>query len=168
MRISKVGSFQALGIALLVVSLTLLGCNSVPAECTAQHAKATAALEAKDKSAFRALVLPAQRSGALGLPTSVGIQASKSVAALTLDDVLDIEFFQGAQKVTVNGDLKDMDDKTTARLGVTFDYGGGTTAIRTLTLKKEGNDWLVDFKSTLEWWATLNGADAFSAIGVKK
>lgn len=51
----------------LVLALALAGCKSVPAECTQQHSKALAALQAKDKATFKTLVLPAQRSGPLGL-----------------------------------------------------------------------------------------------------
>lgn len=154
-------------IAALVSLLVFVGCNSVPAECMQQHSKAVAALQSKDKNAFRALVLPAQRSGPLGLPATLGIKSTKKVSTFTLDDVLDIQFFKEAKEIKVNNDLKDLDDKTSARLGVTFDFGG-SSAVRTLLLKKEGNDWFVDLKATLEWWEKLNGADAFTAIGVKK
>jgi hypothetical protein len=158
---------RARGVLILVVLLgALAGCNSVPAECQQQHSKAVAALQSKDKNSFRSLVLPAQRSGPLRLPATLGIKSSKKVDTLTLDDVLDIQFFREAKGVTVNTDLKDMDDKTSARLGATFDFGS-SSAVRSLILKKEGNDWLVDMKATLEWWGKINGGDAFTAVGLK-
>jgi hypothetical protein len=149
-----------------LVALALAGCSSVPAECTKQHGKAVAALQSKDKSSFKALVVPAQRSGALGLPDTLGIKSTKKVSTFSADDVLDIQFFREAKQVRVNTDLAQMDGSSTARLGVVFDFGS-STAVRYLVLKKEGNEWLVDLKATLEWWEKLDGANAFTAVGLK-
>jgi hypothetical protein len=154
-------------LCLLLFALVLAGCNSVPAECTQAHSKAVAALQSKDKAAFKALVVPSQRSGPLGLKDSLGIKSSKKVSTFTLEDVLDIQFFHEAKKVKVNEDLSSMDDSSTARLGATFDFGGSTSAVRSLVLKKEGSAWFIDLKATLEWWEKMNGADAFTAIGLK-
>ncbi|MBK8205556.1 MAG: hypothetical protein IPK87_02060 [Planctomycetes bacterium] len=154
--------------ALMLLALLVAGCGGVPPEAEASVTKAASAFESKDKAAIAAVVLPGQRTGPLGLPSGLAITgAGKMTSDLTLDDLLDVDFFAKVKSVKPNPDLSDMDDENTARLGVTFDYGDSVTAVRSLVLKKEGDTWLVDIKATLEWWEKLNGADALSAIGLK-
>ena len=149
----------------LALGLALAACGGVPAEATAQHGKAVAALASKDKASFKQLVVPSQRSGALGLNDNLGIKSTKKVSTFTLDDVLDIQFFREAKSVRVNTDLSQKDGDV-VRLGAVFDFGS-SSAVRSLVLAKSGEQWLVDMKATLEWWEKLNGTDAFSAVGIK-
>jgi len=158
--------WRALSVGALLLALTLAGCKSIPAECSQIHDKAVASLQSKDKAAFKALVLPAQRTGPLGLPDSLGIKSTKKVSTFTLDDVLDIQFFREAKKVKVNSDLSKLDDSSTARMGATFDFGS-SSAVRSLILKKEGAGWFVDMKATLDWWEKMDGSNAFTAVGLK-
>jgi len=153
----------------LLVLLFVTGCGAgIPPEANSHHAKAIAALKSKDKAAFAACVLPAQRKGPIGLPDSLSIQADKKPSQFTLEDVLDIQFFCEVKDVSVNDDLAAMDGESTARLGATFDFGDSTSAVRSIVLKKEGSEWLVDLKATIEWWQSMNGADAFAATGPSK
>lgn len=153
---------------LLVLLVLLAGCGGVPPEAEASVQKAASALESKDKAAIAAVVLPAQRTGPLGLSSGLGIKGTdKKAADLTLADLLDVDFFAKVKSVRPNPDLKDQDDENTVRLGVTFDYGDTVTAVRSLVLKKEGDAWLVDIKATLEWWEKLNGGSALTAVGLK-
>jgi len=152
----------------LLLTVVLTGCGGVPPEAEASAQKAASAFESKDKAAIAAVVLPSQRTGALGLPSGLGITGTdKKIADLTLDDLLNVDFFAKVKSVKPNPDLKDKDDDTTVRLGVTFDYGDSSSAVRSLVLKKEGEVWLVDIKATLEWWEKLNGTSALSAVGLK-
>lgn len=153
---------------LFVLVLLLTGCGGMPPEAESGVQKAASAFQSKDKAAIAAVVLPAQRTGALGLSSGLGIKGTdKKAADLTLNDLLDVDFFAKVKSVTPNADLNDRDDDTTIRMGVTFDYGDTVTAVRSLVLKKEGDVWLVDIKATLEWWEKLNGADALTAVGLK-
>lgn len=162
-------SFARRSVARLVstcaLALALMACSGVPDEAIAQHGKAVAALSAKNKSALRALVLPAQRTAALGVTVLGGVHSDKPVSKLTLDDVLDIEFFKDAKEVTVEDDLKTKMDDDTVWLGATFRFNDGTFGVRSLVLKNVGGTWLVDMKATLEKWSA--SGDGFIVIGAK-
>lgn len=162
----RAGASRLLFVCVLAAGLAVAACGGVPAEATAQHGKAVAALASKDKASFKQLVVPSQRAGALGLKDGLGIKSTKKVSTFTLDDVLDIQFFREAKSVQVNTDLSQKEGDTIVRLGAVFDFGG-SSAVRYLVLAKSGDQWLVDMKATLEWWEKLNGADAFSAVGLK-
>jgi hypothetical protein len=153
---------------LVVVILLLAGCGpSIPPEASAARGKVIEALNKKDAAALKAAMLPAQREGALGITDAITIKdAPKKLSQFTVDDVMQIQFFADATSVEANDDLRSMDGETTAQLGVTFNFGS-SSAVRTLILKKEGNAWLLDLKATVDWWAKMNGSDAFSAIGPK-
>lgn len=149
-----------------LLALALTACSGVPDEAVAQHGKAVAALSAKNKDALRALVVPAQRTGALGITGALGgIKADKPTSKLTLDDVLEIEFFKDAKEVTVEDDLKTKMDDDTVWLGATFRFNDGTSGVRRLVLKNAGGTWLVDMKATLEKWS--ESGDGFIVFGVK-
>lgn len=160
---------RAYGLGLALFVLVLSGCGGgVPPEASSGLQKIASALQSKDKAAIAAVVVPGQRKGAIGVPAGIGITgADKKVSDFTLDDLLDVEFFANVKAVKPNSDLEDMDDDKTARLGVTFEFGEGMVAVRSLILKKEGDAWLLDMKATLEWWEKLNGGSALSAQGLK-
>lgn len=162
---------KTLGLVVAVAAIMLLtGCGpGVPPEAATGLSKAAQALESKDKAAITAVVLPGQRTGALGLPAGIGITgADKKIADLTLDDLLNVDFFAQVKTVRANEDLQYVDDDKTVRLGVTFDFGDTVTAVRTLVLKKEGDAWLWDVKATMQGWTDTNGGHALTAIGLKK
>ncbi|MBX3459183.1 MAG: hypothetical protein KF696_04325 [Planctomycetes bacterium] len=154
---------------LMALALLVTGCGGIPPEADAGVKKAAAAFTSKDKAAIAAVVVPSQRTGALGLSSGLAISgAGKKTSELTLDELLDVEFFSQVKSVTPDMDRTDMVDDNTAHIGVMFDFGDTTIAARSFVLKKEGDAWLVDIKATLDWWEKLNGSDALSAIGLKK
>lgn len=158
---------RLMSLLLVAFAAMLAGCGGVPPEASSAMQKSVSAFESKDKAAIAAVVLPSQRTGALGLPSGLAITgADKKISEMTLDDLLNVKFFADVQTVKTNPDLEYVDDENTVRLGVTFGFGD-TSAVRTFVLKKEGEAWFVDIMATLEWWEKLNGADALSAVGLK-
>jgi hypothetical protein len=154
-------------VAACLLALALTACSGVPDEAIAQHGKAVAALSAKNKDALRALVVPTQRTGPLGITGGLGgIKADKPTSKLTLDDVLDIEFFSDVKEVTVEEDLKTKMDDNTVWLGAMFTFGDGMFGARSLVFKNVNGVWLVDMKATLEKWSA--SGDGFTVFGLKK
>lgn len=151
----------------LLLALGAAACNRIPAEATAQHQKVVAALSAKDKAAVTALVVPAQRTGPLGMTGGLGgVKSDKPPSQFTLGDVLDIELFSDARTVEVNDDLKTKMSDDTMWLGATFRYADDSFGVRSLVMRQVEGTWLLDMKTTLERWS--ESGDGFMVISVKK
>lgn len=158
---------RTLTLTMLALALVLSACgSSAPPEAHDSLKKASAALKAKDKNAFVAQILPAQRTGALGLSDAMPITGVKA-STLAAADVLDVEFFADATEMEVLTDGDSEVTETSATIMCMFSFGDGSFGARSFVMKKEGNAWFIDFKGTLERWHSMNGADAFSVIKAK-
>lgn len=155
---------RTVSLALLALALVLSACgSSAPPEAHESLKKASAAIVAKNNEAFLAQILPAQRTGALGLTDSMPITGVKA-STLSAVDVLNVEFFDDATEIEVLTDGDGEVTDTGATIMCMFSYSDGSFGARSFVMKKEGAAWFVDFKGTLERWHSMNGADAFSVM----
>ncbi|MCC6575481.1 MAG: hypothetical protein IT462_17015 [Planctomycetes bacterium] len=150
---------------LLLTALVSACGGGVAPEAQAALGKHLGALAGKDKAAIASTVVPEQRKGALGLSKELGITgATKPIKELTLDDLLQVEFFSAIKSATPNTDLMYAEGADGARLGASIEFVDGASRVKAFILKKTGDGWFVDMKATLDWWVKMDGASALSAI----
>ena len=111
--------------------------------------------------------MPSQQEGALGLPDGYPIDAGRKPSELTMQEVLQVEFFQDIKTAEVSQEYAELEDETSARLHISLNWEDGSFTSKTFQLKKEGDKWYIDFKETLKTWHTLDGAGALSVLELK-
>lgn len=153
---------------LLLLILFVSACGaSLPPEAVSTAESAAKALAAEDNAAFANTVLPAQREGALGLSDGYPIDAGKKPSELTMQEVLQVEFFNEIKTAEVTQDYAELEDENNAHLHISFEWEDGSFTSKTFELKKEGDKWYIDFKETLKTWHTIDGASALSVLELK-
>lgn len=152
------------GMTALALTLTI-GCGKkVPKEAKTTMAKALDALKAKDKAAFKKQVSPDQREDLrFDKPVVIGDKSHKN---WSLDQILSIEYFSTIKDYKIG--KSDMWSKNLAHFIVTLRFDDGSSTAASFYVKKTKDGWKLDMKKMIEHEKESNGANAFSAMKLKK
>lgn len=113
---------------------------------------------------FKAKVVPAQRTGALGLASTEGFPSGTDVKDMTLDQLLDRPFFKQIKSATIRL-IKDSNvtDDSVRIVGI-LDFGEDNIAPRRWVMVVKDDDWFIDMKETMALWQITNGPDTFKIL----
>lgn len=150
----------------LIAGLFLASCGEEKAPSAAHVAlgKALSALAAGNRPGFKEMVVPAQRSGELGIESQDGFPDDVTAKTRTLDDLLAMPFFTKVKGARADIEADSQVTETSARLIGLLEYANDSVAKRMWAMVKRDGAWLIDMKATIRLWQIANGPDAFVAL----